>query len=112
VLPAHSHRDRKDLRVTVTVAPATALFVFQRRNQPPPQWLSDGFVRTGQMIGKVSIEKDRENKPVSFDIWRRDMPTGGDVELGPAARTESISTSTILYGIAALPIKKAPPDNR
>jgi ferric-dicitrate binding protein FerR (iron transport regulator) len=112
VLPAHSHRDRKDLRVTVTVAPATALFVFQRRNQPPPQWLSDGFVRTGQMIGKVSIEKDRENKPVSFDIWRRDMPTGGDVELGPAARTESISTSTILYGIAALPIKKAPPHHR
>jgi ferric-dicitrate binding protein FerR (iron transport regulator) len=112
VLPAHTHRDRKDLLVTVTVAPATALFVFQRRNQPPPQWLSDGFVRTGQMIGKVSIEKDRENKPVSFDIWRRDMPTGGDVELGPAARTESISTSTILYGIAALPIKKAPPDNR
>nr|MCU0751074.1 FecR family protein [Akkermansiaceae bacterium] len=112
VLPAHSHRARKDLRVTVTVAPATALFVFQRRNQPPPQWLSDGFVRTGDMIGKVSIEKDRENKPVSFDIWRRDMPDGGDVELGPAARTESISTSTILYGIAALPIKKAPPDNR
>ncbi len=108
VLPAHSHRDRKALRVTVTVAPATALFVFQRRNQPPPQWLIDGFIRTGDMIGKVSIEKDRENKPVSFDIWRRDMPEGGEVEMGSAARTDSISTSTILYGIAALPIEKAP----
>ncbi|MFM2170854.1 MAG: hypothetical protein RI957_1083 [Verrucomicrobiota bacterium] len=111
VLPDHAHRDRKDLRVMVTVAPATALFVFQRRNQPPPQWLIDGFIRTGDMIGKVSIEKDRENKPVSFEIWRRDMPEGGEVEMGPAARIDSISTSTILYGIAALPIKIPPPQN-
>lgn len=108
VLPAHTHRDRKNLRVTVTVAPRTALFVFQRRTQPPPQWLVEGFVPTGEMIGKVSIEKDRENKPVSFVIWRRDMPTGGEVVLGPAARPELFHASTILYGIAALPIEKAP----
>lgn len=108
VLPAHSHRDRKDLRVTVTVAPATALFVFQRRNQAPAPWLVDGFVRTGEMIGKVSIEKDRENKPVSFDIWRRDMPQGGEVILGPAAQTGAIDASTILYGIAALPVDAVP----
>lgn len=108
VLPAHTHRDRKNLRVTVTVAPRTALFVFQRRTQPPPSWLVEGFVPTGEMIGKVSIEKDRENKPVSFEIWRRDMPEGGEVILGPAARQELFHASTILYGIAALPIEKTP----
>jgi ferric-dicitrate binding protein FerR (iron transport regulator) len=108
VLPAHTHRDRKNLRVTVTVAPRTALFVFQRRTQPPPSWLVEGFVPTGEKIGKVSIEKDRENKPVSFEIWRRDMPEGGEVILGPAARPELFNASTILYGIAALPIEKAP----
>lgn len=112
VLPAHSHRDRAALRVTVTVAPSTALFVFQRRNQPQPAWLVEGFVPTGERIGKVSIEKHRENKPVSFDIWRRDMPEGGEVVLGPAARPKSIGASTILYGIAALPIKVAPRPNR
>lgn len=112
VLPAHSHRDRAALRVTVTVAPATSLFVFQRRNQPPPPWLVEGFVPTGERIGKVSIEPHRENKPVSFDIWRRDMPEGGEVVLGPAARPESIGASTILYGIAALPIEVAPRPNR
>lgn len=108
VLPAHAHRDRAALRVTVKVAPSTSLFVFQRRNQPPPAWLVEGFLPTGEMIGKVSIEKHRENKPVSFDIWRRDMPEGGDVVLGPAARRESIGPNTILYGIAALPIEAAP----
>jgi hypothetical protein len=112
VLPVHAHRDRAALRVTVTVAPSTALFVFQRRNQPPPAWLVEGFVPTGERIGKVSIEKHRENKPVSFDIWRRDMPEGGEVVLGPAARPESIGASTILYGIAALPIGVAPRPNR
>jgi FecR protein len=108
VLPAHTHRDRENLRVTVRVAPRTALFVFQRRTQPPPSWLVEGFVPTGEMIGKVSIEKDRENKPVSFEIWRRDMPAGGEVVLGPAARQELFHASTILYGIAALPIEKTP----
>ena len=112
VLPAHSHRDRADLRVTVTVAPSTTLFVFQRRNQPPPPWLVEGFVPTGERIGKVSIEEHRENKPVSFDIWRRDMPEGGEVVLGPAARPESIGAGTIHYGIAALPIGAAPRPNR
>ena len=112
VLPAHSHRDRADLRVTVTVAPSTSLFVFQRRNQPPPPWLVEGFVPTGERIGKVSIEEHRENKPVSFDIWRRDMPEGGEVVLGPAARPESIGAGTIHYGIAALPIGAAPRPNR
>jgi hypothetical protein len=112
VLPAHSHRDRADLRVTVTVAPSTSLFVFQRRNQPPPTWLVEGFVPTGERIGKVSIEKHRENKPVSFDIWRRDLPEGGEVVLGPAARPGSIGASTIHYGIAALPIGAASRPNR
>lgn len=112
VLPAHAHRDRAALRVTVTVAPSTSLFVFQRRNQPPPPWLVEGFVPTGERIGKVSIEPHRENKPVAFEIWRRDMPEGGEVVLGPAARPESISASTILYGIAALPIEAAPRPNR
>jgi ferric-dicitrate binding protein FerR (iron transport regulator) len=112
VLPAHAHRDRTGLRVTVTVAPSTSLFIFQRRNQPPPQWLVDGFVPIGERIGKVSIEEHRENKPVSFDIWHRDMPDGGEVELGPAARPESIGKSTILYGIAALPIEVPPQPNR
>lgn len=111
VLPVHNHRDRKNLRVTVTVAPRTALFVFQRRTQPPPPWLVEGFVPTGEMIGKVSIEKDRENKPVSFEIWRRDMPQGGELMLGPAALAELFDANTILYGIAALPIEKAPPNN-
>jgi hypothetical protein len=108
VLPAHAHRDRAELRVTVTVAPSTSLLVFQRRNQPPPQWLVEGFVPTGERIGKVSIERHRENKPVAFDIWRRDMPAGGEVVLGPAARPGSIGASTILYGIAALPIENTP----
>jgi ferric-dicitrate binding protein FerR (iron transport regulator) len=112
VLPAHSHRAREDLRVTVKVAPATSLFVFQRRNQPPPPWLVEGFVPTGERIGKVSIEKHRENKPVSFDIWRRDMQEGGEVVLGPAVRPGSIGANTILYGIAALPIDAAPRPNR
>ena len=112
VLPVHAHRDRTDLRVTVTVAPSTSLFVFQRRNQPPPPWLVDGFVPTGERIGKVSIEKHRENKPVSFDIWRRDMPEGGEVVLGPSARPGSIGASTILYGIAALPMEASPRKNR
>jgi hypothetical protein len=40
------------------------------------------------------------------------MPEGGEVVLGPAARPESISASTILYGIAALPIEAAPRPNR
>lgn len=112
VLPAHVHRDRSNLRVTVKVAPSTSLFVFQRRNQPPPPWLVEGFVPTGERIGKVSIEKHRENKPVSFDIWRRDMPEGGEVVLGPAAGPGSIGSSTILYGIAALPLEAAPRPNR
>ena len=112
VLPAHAHRDREDLRVTVKVAPSTSLFVFQRRNQPPPPWLVEGFVPTGERIGKVSIEQHRQNKPVSFDIWRRDMPKGGEVVLGPAARPGSIAASTILYGIAALPLEAAPRPNR
>lgn len=108
LLPVHTHRERAALLVTVKGAPSTSLFVFQRRNQPPPQWLVEGFVPTGEMIGKVSIEKDRGNKPVSFDIWRRDMPDGGEGVLGPAARPESIDPGTILYGIAALPIEAAP----
>jgi ferric-dicitrate binding protein FerR (iron transport regulator) len=112
VLPAHAHRDRANLRVTVKVAPSTSLFVFQRRNQPPPPWLVEGFVPTGERIGKVSIEQHRENKPVSFDIWRRDMPAGGEVVLGPAARPGSIGATTILYGIAALPTEAAPQPNR
>jgi hypothetical protein len=112
VLPVHAHRDRAALRVTVTVAPSTSLFVFHRRNQPPPAWLVDGFVPTGERIGKVSIEQHRENKPVAFDIWRRDMPAGGDVVLGPAVRPESIGGGTIHYGIAALPIEAAPRPNR
>jgi ferric-dicitrate binding protein FerR (iron transport regulator) len=112
VLPAHSHRDRAALRVTVTVAPSTSLFVFQRRNQPPPPWLVEGFVPTGERIGKVSIEEHRENKPVAFDIWRRDMPEGGEVVLGPAARPEAIGAGTIHYGIAALPIGAASRPNR
>lgn len=112
VLPAHVHRDRADLRVTVTVAPSTSLFVFQRRNQLPPPWLVEGFVPTGERIGKVSIEQRRENKPVSFDIWRRDMPKGGEVVLGPPAWPESIGAGTIHYGIAALPIEAAPRPNR
>lgn len=112
VLPAHVHRNRANLRVTVKVAPSTSLFVFHRRNQPPPPWLVEGFVPTGERIGKVSIEKHRENKPVSFDIWRRDVPEGGEVVLGPSVRPESISSRTILYGIAALPTEAVPRTNR
>lgn len=112
VLPAHSHRNRANLRVQVRVAPSTSLFVFHRRNQPPPPWLVGGFVPTGERIGKVSIEKHRDNQPVSFDIWRRDMPDGGEVVLGPAVRPESINSRTILYGIAALPTETAPRMNR
>jgi hypothetical protein len=107
VMPAHYHRDRKNLRVTVTVATCTSLFVFQRRTKPPPPWLVKGFVPTGEMIGKVNIEKDRENVPVSFEIWRRDMPEGGEIQLGPSALHESINVNTILNGIAALTIEKA-----
>jgi ferric-dicitrate binding protein FerR (iron transport regulator) len=108
VLPVHDHRDRANLRVTVKVAASTSLFVFQRRNQPAPSWLVEDFVPTGERIGKVSIEKHRDNKPVSFDIWRRDMPEGGEVVLGPAARPGSLSGGTIHYGIAALPLGSAP----
>jgi hypothetical protein len=36
------------------------------------------------------------------------MPAGGEVVLGPAARPGSIGASTILYGIAALPIENTP----
>jgi len=42
---------------------------------------------------------------------RRSVPAlleGGEVVLGPAARPGSIGASTILYGIAALPIEVAP----
>lgn len=112
VLPAHTHRNRKNLHVSMTVAPKTTIFIFQRRTQTPPQWLIDGFIPTGEMIGKVSIEKNKENKPVSFEIWRRDVPLGGEVHLGPAARPDSFHSSTILYGIAALPTEEVPAHNQ
>jgi ferric-dicitrate binding protein FerR (iron transport regulator) len=105
-----SDRDNTALEIIVTVARPAVIYVLADSRTEPPAWLVQNFTATGALIGLENAPMLTSGKPVGrgpgegnmagFAVWKRTLPDGGRVKLGPAG----VTTGEIrqwMYGIAA-----------
>lgn len=105
-----SDRDNTALEIVVTVARPAVIYVLADSRTEPPAWLVQNFTPTGALIGLENAPLLTSGKPVGrgagegnmapFAVWKRTLPDGGSVKLGPPG----VATGEIrqwMYGIAA-----------
>ncbi len=105
-----SDRDNTALEIVVTVARPAVIYVLADSRTEAPTWLVQNFSNTGALIGLENAPLLASGKPVGrgpgegnmapFAVWKRALPNGGSVRLGPPG----VATGEIrpwMYGIAA-----------
>jgi hypothetical protein len=86
------------------------IYVFADSRTEPPAWLVQSFANTGALIGLENaplLSSGRavgrgpgEGNMAPFAVWKRALPEGGSIKLGPPG----VATGEIrqwMYGIAA-----------
>jgi hypothetical protein len=117
IMPFNDDKYISDLKVDVTIARPSTLYVFFDDNMPAPEWLQKDFKDTGVDIGLDGAttvwHKDHAlgvgpgtSIDFPFSIWSREVPKAGKVSLGGVrppqgkkARTQGFN----MYGIAVVP---------
>lgn len=120
---------RDDLEIQVTLTEPAVLFVMLDHRVDVPEWLTSSFTNTGDVIGMDESPHDTANRYASnkefaqvgpgesidetHSIWKKVLPKGGTVVLGPnghlpsrdpeVTRTRSIQAN--MYGIVAVPLE-------
>lgn len=104
------------LEIVVTVSRPAAVYVLIDSRNAPPSWLAGSFTDTGARIGMENAPLLTSGRPVGqgpgvgnmapFAVWRRDLPDGGSVTLGPPrdGSGENPISPLWMYGIAAKPL--------
>ena len=93
VMPFNDDKFISDLKVDVTIARPSTLYVFFDDNMPVPEWLQKDFKDTGVDIGldgaKTVWHKDHAigagpgtSIDFPFSVWSREVPKAGNVSLG------------------------------
>jgi hypothetical protein len=116
IMPFNDDKFISDLKVDVTIARPSTLYIFIDDNMPVPEWLRKDFKDTGVdmgLDGATTIwHKDHalgagpgSSVDFPFSIWSREVPKAGKVSLGgvkpPAGKTRSQGFN--MYGIAVVP---------
>ncbi|MBA3484778.1 MAG: FecR domain-containing protein [Pirellulales bacterium] len=116
IMPFNDDKFISDLKVDVTIARPSTLYIFIDDNMPVPQWLRKDFKDTGVDIGLDGAttvwHKDHAigagpgtSIDFPFSIWSRELPKAGKVSLGgvqpPKANPRSQGFN--MYGIAVVP---------
>lgn len=109
-------RANNALEIVVTVSRPAAVYVLIDSRNAPPSWLAGSFTDTGARIGMENAPLLTSGRTVGrgpgvgnmapFAVWRRDLPTGGSVTLGPPrdGSGENPISPLWMYGIAARPL--------
>lgn len=103
--PSIAARD-EDWRMTVTLGRPATLYVFNSKSAPPPKWLADSFVVTGQQVAATELLNPEKGRPARvqmkavFDVWKRVIRQPSTINLGPPARQKD-GKPTAMYGVAA-----------
>lgn len=120
----------EDLVIDVTLSQPATLYVLLDPRVLPPEWLLESFENTGDIIGldEAPYYEDnpshitRDEPGVGpgnsinriFRIWKREVPSGGIVSLGPNGRRADDPQGRPLgeikanmYGIVAVPLDAA-----
>lgn len=104
------------LEIVVTVSRPAAVYVLIDSRNAPPSWLAGSFTDTGARIGMENAPLLTSGRTVGqgpgvgnmapFAVWRRDLPDGGSVTLGPPrdGSAENPISPLWMYGIAAQPL--------
>jgi hypothetical protein len=116
IMPFNDDKFISDLKVDVTIARPSTLYIFIDDNMPVPEWLQKEFKDTGVDIGLDGAttvwHKDHAlgvgagaSIDFPFSVWSREVPKAGKVHLGgvnpPEGKTRSQGFN--MYGIAVVP---------
>lgn len=103
-------RSNPSLEIVVTVARPSVIYVFADSRTEAPAWLVQTFTATGDLIGLENAPILTSGKPVGrgpgegnmapFAVWKRTLPEGGSIKLGPPGVATG-ETRQWMYGIAA-----------
>jgi hypothetical protein len=103
-------RSNPSLEIVVTVARPAAIYVFADSRTEAPAWLVQNFTATGDLIGLENAPLLSSGKAVGrgpgegnmapFAVWKRTLPEGGSIKLGPPGVATG-ETRQWMYGIAA-----------
>ena len=106
-------RSNAELEIVLAVARPAAVYVLIDSRNAPPSWLAQDFTDTGARIGLENAPLLASGREVArgpgvgnmapFAVWRRNLPQGGSVTLGPP-RGSPDKDPTWMYGIAARPL--------
>ncbi len=109
-------RSNTALEIVVTVSRPAAIYVLIDSRHAPPAWLAETFTDTGSRLGLENAPLLGSGKAVGqgpgignmapFAVWRRRLPEGGSLTLGPPRDTagETPGSPLWMYGIAAKPL--------
>lgn len=109
-------RANNALEIVVTVSRPAAVYVLIDSRNAPPSWLAGSFTDTGARIGMENAPLLTSGRTVGrgpgvgnmapFAVWRRDLPDGGSITLGPPrdGSGENPISPLWMYGIAAKPL--------
>jgi ferric-dicitrate binding protein FerR (iron transport regulator) len=105
-----SDRSNTGLEIVVTVARPAVIYVLADSRTEPPAWLAQNFTATGALLGlenapllssgKVVGRGPGEGNMAPFAVWKRPLPDGGSIKLGPPGVATG-ETRPWMYGIAA-----------
>ena len=105
-----SDRPNSGLEIVVTVARPAVIYVLADSRTEPPAWLVQNFTATGELIGlenaplltsaKAVGRGPGEGNMAPFAVWKRTLPDGGSIKLGPPGVATG-ETRQWMYGIAA-----------
>jgi len=108
-------RANTGLEIVVSVSRPAALYVLIDSRHATPAWLAATFTDTGARIGMENAPPPTSGQAVGkgpgvgnmapFAVWRRDLPAGGSLTLGPPRDSTGDNPASPLwmYGIAAKP---------
>jgi ferric-dicitrate binding protein FerR (iron transport regulator) len=127
VMTFNDDKVTEDLVIDVTLSEPATLYVLLDSRLIPPEWLLQSFHNTGDIIGldeapfypdnPSHITRDAPSVGAGqginriFRIWKREVPNGGKVSLGPNGRRaddpQTLPLGEIkanMYGIVAVPL--------
>ncbi|MFG0289020.1 MAG: FecR family protein [Rhodopirellula sp. JB044] len=113
VMPFNDDKFVGDLKVRVSIARPATVYVFFSNNTKIPDWLASDFVDTGLDIGldeganrykplKKVAKGPGKSVDTLFSIWKRDVQSPQELELGSFEKPEEFQRGYNMYGIAAV----------
>ena len=105
----HTDRHELDLKITLHLARASAVYVMHDARTPALDWLERGFEDTPRRVrsgpwNPVPAVRDiaadaRGEIYVEYTVWRAHVPAGGSIELGPP-HVRGEGGAKVMFGIA------------